>query len=169
MHLLLSITLILVCYFRKDWKKIHTYHLTVMYIIICDLLYNLLCHRKPLWRYTPDIFQHYPIIVDILHSFVNLPVLALFYLANYPFEGNNVIQSKYIIKWIICSFLVELVFLYFKRIELINGYEVWMEIPFYSTMFVMLRLHHKRPFLSYFLSVLIVIFLLFVFKIPLRA
>jgi len=169
MHLLLSIILISVCFFKKAWQKIHHYQLTIMYVIICDLLYNLLCRNKLLWKYKPDIFHDYPIIVDLLHSFINLPVITLLYLANYPFKSNFLKQGKYVLQWIICSLVIESLFLYFNRIELINGYKTWMEILFYTVMYLMLRLHHVRPLLSYVLSVIVIIFLLLVFKIPLKS
>lgn len=169
MHLLLSIILISVCFFQKAWQKIHHYHLTIMYVIICDLLYNLLCRDKFLWKYKPDIFQDYPIVVDLLHSFINLPAITLLYLSNYPINRSFSKQGKYILQWIVGSLLIESLFLCFNRIELINGYKAWMEILFYTVMYLMLRLHHNRPLISYFLSTVVIIFLLLVFKIPLKS
>lgn len=169
MHLLLSIILISICFFRKDWKKIHHYHLTILYVIICDLLYNLLCADKLLWKYNPDFFHDCPVLVDILHSFINLPSITLLFLANYPNKRGYFRQIKYILQWIAGSLVIESLFLYFNRIELINGYKAWMEILFYTVMYVMLRLHHLRPLVSYLLSAVIIIFLLLFFKIPLTS
>ncbi|WP_142386524.1 CBO0543 family protein [Bacillus sp. Marseille-P3661] len=168
MHISLAVLLSLVSYFLGDWKNIRTYGLTIMYVIICDLLYNFLCQHKLLWVYKPDILPNYHIFVDLTHSFINLPLLTLLYLSRYPYADRISKQSIYIAKWVVGSFLVELIFLHFHRIELQYEYKTWMEIPFYSVMYVMLRLHHTRPALTYLLSIVIIVFLMIMFEIPIK-
>jgi hypothetical protein len=168
MHISLAFILILVSYRSGYWENIRTYGLTIMYIIICDLLYNFLCQHKLLWVYKPDLLPNYPIFVDLTHSFLNLPLLTLIYLSRYPYESSFSKQSVYISKWVIGSFLVELIFLHFHRIELRYEYKTWMEIPFYTTMYSMLRLHHTRPALTYIFSIVIIVFLMIIFEIPIK-
>ena len=168
MHVSLAVLLLLVCYLSGYWKNIRTYGLTIMYVIICDLLYNVLCQHKLLWVYKPDFLPNYHVFADLTHSFLNLPLLTLIYLSRYPYGSAISRQAFYIGKWVIGSFLVELIFLHFNRIELQYEYKTWMEIPFYTTMYTMLRLHHTRPALTYIFSVVIIVILMFLFKIPIN-
>lgn len=168
MHLVLSICLFGLAYFKGDWRNWQKYILTIKYVIISNLLYNYFCHDYLLWQYKGDIFPNKHSIVDLAYTFINLPAITLLFLSHYPYLKTKLKQVKYILFWVIGSFLVEFPFVHFKRLLLKNGYEYWMDIFFYIVMYLMIRLNHTRPIKSYLFSVVIILFMLWLFKVPIK-
>ncbi|MFS0862351.1 CBO0543 family protein [Fredinandcohnia sp. 179-A 10B2 NHS] len=168
MHLVLSLCLFGFAYFMGDWRNWQKYILTIQYVIISNLLYNYFCHDYLLWHYKGDILPNKHSIVDLAYTFVNLPAITLLFLSHYPYLNTKLKQAKYILFWVIGSFLVEFPFVHFKRLILKNGYEYWMDIFFYIVMYVMIRLNHTRPIKSYLFSVVIILFMLWFFKVPIK-
>ncbi|MGD6966191.1 CBO0543 family protein [Rossellomorea vietnamensis] len=167
MHTVLTITLLSFAYFKGNWREWEKYHLTIFYVIICNLLYNMIAQDKLLWEYYPDILPKSHTLVDILYSFINLPVITLLYLTHFPFNASHLMKVRYIALWSGVSFVIEYPFYKFGRLLLQNGYEYWMDIFFYIVMYSMIRLHFSRPFLTYILSAIIAAGMIWLFEIPL--
>lgn len=168
MHILIASILGVTAYFKGNWKEWSKYIHTIFYVVNLNLLYEVLCRDKLLWIYTPSFFPKSQIITTLIYSFIVLPCITLIFLSNYPFEEKTKNQTLYILKWILGSFIIESIFIYFDNIDLKNGYKSWMEPLFYLAMYSMIRLHFSRPFLTYSLSFVIIIFLLNVFHIPIK-
>jgi hypothetical protein len=168
MHLILAGIVGLATYYKGNWREWSKYALTIFYVIILNLLYEVICMDKRLWVYTPDFFPKSQILTTLLYSFVILPGITLMFLSNYPHTDEVKKQIFYIVKWIFCSFAIESIYLYFDKIILINGYKHWMEPLFYIAMYSIIRLHHTRPLFSYVVSIVIIISLLTIFKIPIK-
>jgi hypothetical protein len=168
MHVLLSIILIALVVRKGKWRNIEKYHLTILYVITCNLLYNVLCKDKLLWQYKPDFLPNSHVIVDLLYTFINLPAVTFLYLHSYPYSKPFLRQAGYICVWVLVSLIVELPFYSLHRLYLRNGYEYWMEPMFYIAMYSLIRLHHTKRLLTYALSVMVTIVLLFLFRIPLQ-
>ncbi|HYK74725.1 MAG TPA: CBO0543 family protein, partial [Pseudoneobacillus sp.] len=152
MHLLIAIILGVTAYFKGNWKEYSKYINTIFYVVILNLLYEVLCKDKLLWVYNPTFFPKSQIITTLIYSFIVLPCITLIFLSNYPFHQKKQKQVLYIFKWIVASFIIESIYLYFDKIDLKNGYKYWMEPLFYFVMYMMIRLHFSRPFLTYSLS-----------------
>lgn len=167
MHIVLTALLILFAAIQGNWREWGKYHLTIFYVIICNLLYNHLARKKMLWEYSPDFYPRSHIIVDILYSFINLPAITLLFLTFYPFTASRFRKVRFIALWAGVSLLVEYPFYKFGRLILQNGYEYWMDGLFYIVMYSMIRLHFSRPFLTYILSAIVATFMLWLFKVPL--
>jgi hypothetical protein len=168
MHIIFTALMLLLAYYKGNWREWNKYHLTIFYVIICNLLYNHLCQNMMLWEYKPDFHPKSHIIVDILYSFINLPAITLLFLTFYPFSGSGKKKLRYLVLWAGASMLVEYPFYKSGRLLLQNGYEYWMDALFYMAMYGSIRLHFTRPFLTYFVSVLITIFMMWIFKIPVK-
>ncbi|MBD8070618.1 CBO0543 family protein [Bacillus sp. PS06] len=168
MHIFIALVVLILGYFKGDWRNLHKYGLTIFYIITCNLLYNLLCYDYLLWEYRPDLLKESHILVDLIYTFIILPAITLLYLGNYPFTLSLGRKLKYIIVWVIGSFLVTYFIYRTDRLEFHHGYKVWMDLLFYPVMYGMLRLHYTRPILTYGLSVIIILFLLKYFNVPIK-
>lgn len=165
MHLLLAIIIGFLVFFKADLHNWKEYQPTILYLVCCNLLYNILCQNKFLWKYHAD-FLSTQRATELIYSFWILPLVALLYLSNFPPKKAGMSKKAwYVLKWIMASLFVELIYLKMVRIELMNEYKLWMEPFFYLVMYSMLRLHHKRPLLTYGFSVAIILFLMQVFHV----
>jgi hypothetical protein len=165
MHVGIAITTLLAVYWKADWKNWEHYHPTILYVSVCNLLYNCLCAGYLLWKYNPDFLFHHN-SVDLVYSFIILPGVALLYLTGYPYKTKFTKQFVYITKWVVLSLVIESVVLVTGYLELNRGWEYWMEIPFYFTMYGLIRLHHSKPILTYLFSIIIIVFLMNAFDVP---
>ncbi|WP_108670304.1 CBO0543 family protein [Peribacillus acanthi] len=168
MHVLLATGLLSVAIWKGNWRQWENYALTLFYVTTCNLLYNVLCRNHLLWKYEPDFLPNSHVIVDILYSFIILPAICLLFLTFYPFKSNFLEQGRFILLWVVGSLIIEYPFYKYGRLLLQHGYEFWMEILFYSTMYGMIRLHYTRPLLTYGLSFVLIIFLLQIFHVPIK-
>jgi hypothetical protein len=168
MHLLISIIFIILLLRKGKWRNINIYNRTISYVIICNLLYNTLCNDKMLWQYKPDLIPNSHLLVELIYTFINLPAITILFLSSYPFSKPYLRQAGYIGLWVLGSLLVEFPLYKMGRLLLKNGYEYWMEPFFYILMYSMIRIHHTRPLVTYGFSIIIIIFLLRFFQIPIK-
>ncbi|WP_442599021.1 CBO0543 family protein [Neobacillus sp. D3-1R] len=168
MHLLIASVLGITAYFKGNWREWNKYHSTILYVVNLNLLYEVLCHDKLLWVYNPTLFPKSQIFTTLIYSFFVLPSITLIFLSNYPFKEGKNKKAFYILKWVIASYIIESIYIYFDKIDLKNGYKHWMEPLFYIVMYLMIRLHFSRPFLTYSLSFVIIVVLLNFFHIPIK-
>jgi hypothetical protein len=168
MHLVAAMCLLGFAIWQGDWRHWQKYALTIAYVIICNFLYNLLCQDYLLWEHKPDFLPDKHYLVELLYLFIILPALTLVYLTHYPFTKKKSKQIRYIVIWVIGSVIVEYPFVHFERLLLKHGYEFWMEFIFYPVMYIMIRLHFTRPLLTYLLSTICIIFMVWYFKVPLK-
>lgn len=168
MHFVLTVLLCSFAFKRADWHNWRKYALTIQYVILSNLLYNVLCHDHRLWEYEPDMLPKSHVLVDLIYTFINLPAITLLFLTFYPYAKEKIKQGRYIAYWIVSSMLIEYPFIFFGRLHLKNGYEYWMDFLFYIVMYSLIRLHFTRPLLTYGISLVFVVLLLLIFKIPLN-
>lgn len=168
MHLLFTSVLTGIAFWKGDWRHWEKYHLTIFYVITCNLLYAVLCRDNLLWKYHPDFLPKSHVIVELFYTFINLPALTLLYLSHFPFAKPTAAQARYVLTWIIGSLIVEYFFVKWGRLLLLNGYEYWMEPIFYVFMFGMIRLHYSRPFLTYGISLIVIVFMVHYFHVPIK-
>lgn len=168
MHLILAFLLLGAAAWKGDWRNWRKYSLTMAYVIICNLLYNLLCWDHLLWEHKADFLPDKHVIVDMLYTFITLPAVTLLFLSHYPYQKPASKQFTYIVYWVAGSMLVEYPFVRLGRLHLDNGYKYWMDFIFYSVMYSFLRLHFTRPLLVYGLSVPWILFLLWIFEVPIK-
>lgn len=168
MHLILTCVFLIVAFFKSDWKNWQKYGLTLYYVITCNLLYNVLCADYLLWKYEADYFPKSRVGVELLYTFLILPSITLIYLSHYPFKQKGMRQLGYIILFVIGSQAVIYPFFVMDRIVFQNGYHYLMDFLFYFMMYSMIRLHYTRPFISYGISFIIIIFLLQYFRVPIK-
>ncbi|HLO12190.1 MAG TPA: CBO0543 family protein [Pseudoneobacillus sp.] len=168
MHLGLTALLFSWAIWKGDWRNWRKYILTIQYVVACNLLYNFLCKNYLLWQYKADFLPDKHYLIDLFYTFINLPSVTLLYLTFYPYKEQKQKQVKYIAYWVIGSLMVEIPFLLFDRLFLKHGYEYWMDAIFYFFMYSFIRLHYSKQLLTYGMSAVIIVFLVWYFKVPLK-
>ncbi|MEW9051409.1 MAG: CBO0543 family protein [Neobacillus sp.] len=161
MYLLLVVIVYII--FAKifvDWKKLKEYYPTIQFFIIGNLLYNFLFYNHTLWAYkavTVPWLNH--TLIDITFSFFILPVVIMIYLQYFPKTTKKKIM--YVSVWI--AYFSFLEYIFFKRGLFIyeNNWGIIMSMVFNTIMFVILRLHHRKPMLALAVSLPIIIILLY--------
>ncbi|WP_273127371.1 CBO0543 family protein [Bacillus weihaiensis] len=165
MYTVTQAAFIIAVYKLADFKQWKDFHPTLLYVCVLNLLYNYITANYQLWKLHPDFFSNHS-ITDIMNSIILLPAMSFLFLSHYPKNKEKKAIILYYIKWIIGSVLIESIFVVTNRISFHNGYHFWMEPFFYTLMFTFIRLHYKRPLLTYVLSCLVVLFFIWYFNVP---
>ena len=147
-----------------DWRNWKNYQSTFLFVILLDLLYNFLTYNYPLWVYEPtDIIPNHT-LNNLLVSFISYPSVVFIYLGRYP--TGWVKQVAWIIFWVTLFSIVELVNYIMGLMSYHNGWNFGWSVIFYFVQMPFIRLHYKKPLLAYGLSVLIIVGLVLLFKVP---
>lgn len=163
MHLILGVITLLAAWRYGDWKNWRQYHHTMMYFAMGNLLYNFLTANHFLWKLKPDFLPNHS-LTEMVYTFVTFPATALMFLSAYPEQYKKLIGHY--LKWIGIYIGVEWFFMITDRILYQHGWSLYWSILFDFTMFPMLRLFHKKPLLAYVISLLMCIFWVLLFKVP---
>lgn len=163
MHLAITIWAIASSWRWWSCDHFQKYHTTILYMSLLNLLYLFLTIGFPLWRIQPDFGLPFP-ITSMMYTFIIFPCTVMLFLSRYPASLKR--QVLHHIKWIMIYFGVEWVGSFTNRITYDHDWNLGWSFLFVVMMFPMLRLHHKRPLLTYLLSMAIVILILYVFKVP---
>jgi hypothetical protein len=162
-HMTMSAFVIYAVYRWGDWRNWQQYHSTMLYIAVSNLMYNFLCANYFLWRLSSELISNHT-LTEVLYTLIVFPGTALLFLSNYPDTLNK--KLVYYLKWIGIYIGFEAVYVVFKKIEYQYDWNIFWSFVFLIVMFPMLRLHYKRPLLTYVVSLPVAIFLLWVFEVP---
>jgi hypothetical protein len=166
MLIVFGIIFLLVGWKFGDWKNLKKYYPTILFFIIGDLLYNILTDNHPLWNYNKDWILSNHTLANLWIMITVYPATVITYL--YHFPGRKIKQIFYILLWVILFFVWEFLDLHvFGLINHSNGWNMWWSLLFDIILFIMLPIHHKRPFVAWGLSIIIIIFFLTVFNVNL--
>ncbi|MCL6637845.1 MAG: hypothetical protein K6T26_07835 [Alicyclobacillus sp.] len=146
-----------------DWRHWERYHATILYLILGGMLYDVLTHDFPMWRYQPDGLWPNHLTVGLRVLFVTFPCTVLLYLPHYP-PGWR--QCPYVLAWAALYSTLEWGLHHVGLITYHNGWRYVYSVLFNLLMFTMLRLHFVRPLWAYGVSVLIVSGLVWAFGVP---
>lgn len=150
-----------------DWRHGKKYQSTILYIIICDLMYNLLTYNHPLWNYphTKHLINH--TLTNIFVMFIAYPCMILIYLGRYP--RTLMKRIWWTVLWIALWSALEWISVKIGQFTYHNGWTWGWSIAFNISLFLMVRLQFKQPLMAYVLSVIFAILLLLVFRVPLSS
>ncbi|MFC5653707.1 CBO0543 family protein [Paenibacillus solisilvae] len=163
MHLTLALITILAAWKYADWKNWQQYHSTMMYFALGNLLYNFLTANHFLWKLKPDFLPNHS-LTEMVYTFIIFPATVLLFLSTYPKRDKKLIGHY--LKWIGIYVGVEWFFMMTGRIIYQYGWSLYWSIIFDILMFPMLRLFYKRTLLAYAISLLMCIFWVWYFKVP---
>lgn len=163
MHIAITVWAIIASWYWWSRENFHKYHTTILYKSLLNLLYIFLTIGYPLWRIQPDLGFSFP-MTSLLYTFIIFPCTTILYLARYPESIKG--QILHNIKWMSIYIGVEWIGMLLTRIKYHHGWNFGWSILFVVVMFPMLRLHHKSPLFAYLLSIIIVVLILYGFKVP---
>jgi hypothetical protein len=160
---MLSINII-TTYIWGDWRHWIKYQSTILYLIVCDLIYNFLTYNYPLWDYEPKLLFPNHTITNLTVMFIAYTSVVLIFLGKYP--SGRVKQILWNSFWIIFWTVAEWVSTKFGEFTYHNGWNLLSSFFFNIALFLMIRLHFKKPLLAYGLSVIAAIVLMIIFDVP---
>jgi hypothetical protein len=148
--------IVLTVFITRTWRNWGQYHTTLLYGSSMNLLSYVIMGKDRLWYHIPSSLWN-----DIADSFVLLPSIFLLYLSFFPKKTNK--KWIYYLKWVIGSLIFEWLLVRFGEFGFHEKYHFWMDIPFYFVMYAFIKLHTKRPLLTYGLSILFIALLIICF------
>ena len=145
----------------RHWR---TYHATILYMVLCNLLYYFLVKDRLLWKYSSDYaFDHSA--SELLITFIVFPCTVMLFLHKMAMT-DGVRRIAHFAKWIVIYLSAEWLGSLLGVIEYHDGWGFLWSTFFVATMFPMLLLHHYRPLIAYGVSVVIIAFYLLTLHIP---
>jgi len=163
MHVAITLFTIFATWRWGDLKHWRQYHPTMLFITVGGLLYEYLVHDYTLWVFHPDFLYNHKLTV-IIYAVITMPLSVFIFLSHYPQTLRR--QILYLAKWVIIYISAEFILLYFGRISYQHGWNLFHSLLFDIMMFPMLRLHHTKPLWAYQISVVIIVILMLLFKVP---
>jgi len=154
MHIGIAMLSIFATWLWGDWRNWQKYQTTMLFIIMGNLLYNFLYADQLLWQMKPDLFMSYK-SVELMYTFITLPLTTLVFLSNFPKEFNK--QFLRILMFIAIYGCVELVMLRLDSIQYNRGWSYWSSIAWDSMMFPILALHFKKALISYLAALVVIV------------
>lgn len=143
------------------WRTWKDYLPTFYFWALFSCFYEYISYigNKHLWEFDKNFISLF--VTESLYTFVFYPSMIILFLGNFPQESTKKIWHY--LKWISFSILIESIALKIGAIRFSHGWSMAWEVFFYSTMYPMLRLHHKKPLAALILSFFFVLFYLIVF------
>lgn len=150
-----------------DWKNWQLYHPTLLFMPMANLIYGQLVndHDFYLWRYHGD-FLFSQETADFVYTLIAFPATVLVYLSNYPDTRGK--QLLHILKYVLIYISLEYIALQIGALSHCKGWNLGWSLWFNMITFSMLRLHHTRPSWAYAASVIVTVYLLYHFNVPLN-
>lgn len=169
MHIIFNALFLLAAIKWGDWRRWRDYYPTILFFIVGDLLKNYLLYNYWMWTYQETIFAETILInhtiISLLIMFIVYPSTILIYIGRFPqVKWKQVLWLSF---WISLYSVVEYINLhYLNLIRHHNGWNISWSVLFNIVMFLILRIHYKKPLLAWGLSVIWILFLLKMFNIP---
>lgn len=161
---LLTIVILAITWKWGDWKYWKQYYSTILFWALGNFIYLFLTVHKPLWKFTTIIPQP---LADILMSLVIFPCVGLLFLPYFP-NKSIVKKSIYISLWVTIFSFIEWWALKIHHFAYFNGWRFSYSVIFNLGMFILLRIHYKRPRLAWIISFITGVTIMIVFEIPLN-
>jgi hypothetical protein len=124
-----------------DWKNWKLYYPTILYFIVGEFLYGLLCYNYQLWSFESPLIKK--TFSEILIAFVFYPSTILIYLPHMPSGLKK--RIPYILMWAAIFTVVEEVSLQLGFFSHEHGWNIWLSLLFNCVMFPILWVHYKKP------------------------
>ncbi|AFC33217.1 hypothetical protein PM3016_6602 [Paenibacillus mucilaginosus 3016] len=147
----------------RNWER---YYPTLLFSVIGNCLYELLCYRYPLWQMEPNGLPAamIPILLLIL---IGMPLSTWVYLSLYPSGGGWLAQARHILAFTAVFILLEFVSVKCGSITYHNGWHLGWSLLFNIFMFIMLRIHFLKPLTGLVLSAAYTLLLMSLFHVSL--
>jgi hypothetical protein len=155
--------MLVICLKSGCWRHWNQYYSTTLYVVLGNMIYNIISYQKPLWNLGNIVGQYFLLELFVMTLLYSSTVIL--YLTYYPIQGYK--QIAYILCWVGLYVIVELFSLKWCGFTYLNGWNILYTIGFDITMFALIRLHYKKPILAWVSSAVIALVFIWWFKIPL--
>ena len=149
-----------------DWKNWRAYHATILYFILIDALYYYVTYNHRLWSLAPTWPLRHE-LEAVFGEFIVFACTVLIYLGRYPVRGLGY-SILWFMLWIGIYTANEWVLLLTGTFTYQHGWNLFDSFLFNIGMFFMLRLHIKKPLLTYVVSIPTACCFLFINSIPIQ-
>lgn len=165
MHLALNLFIIFAVWKWADYKNWQKYHATMLFLSFINLVYAVISFHAGafLWQ-TKEDFPLNHVVSELAYTMILLPCTVLLFLSNYP--KNPVKVVIHFLKYIFIYSAVEAVMVKTGRMVYDHSWNILYSVIFYFLMFPAIIIHYRRPILAYIIFVLITIFGVWAFKLP---
>lgn len=163
MHVAIAILTLIASLIWGKWNNWREYHASMLFIATSGLLYEYIVQDYSLWKFRPDLLYGHEMTV-IVYALITMPVSILIFLTHFPEKWFS--RIAYILVWSGIYIMVEWILDLFGRISYQHGWKFWHSFVFDIVLFSIVALHQFKPFRAYFLTILIIAFLIFYFKVP---
>lgn len=166
MRILLSLLFICATWLWGDVKHWKRYYPSIQYMLMNQLLYRLFVDRHYyLWKIEPDLILMNSSFSFLVNTFLIYPFVVILFLTNFPkvVWGRKV---SYCFFWVVLFSVIEKGMNLMGLITYHNGWTYWWSVGFDVTLFPMLKLHSKRPLLTWGISFVFITFYLVYFHVP---
>lgn len=128
-----------------DWKNWEKYYPSILFVMVVNLTVSYLGYHQSFWIFNPDVLVATETVVELLNTYVSLPVTTLLFLSHWPREGRGR-QWKHILLWVCIYGAIEGVdHYYFRGISYGNGWSYGCSLLFDCAMFITIAVHYARP------------------------
>lgn len=162
-HLIVILAILILSIRYGKWNRWEAILPTIYYFCFFNMFYQYIAFSLDMvWMLKRTFISMF--ITDVLYTFIAYPCLVLIFLTNYP--ENKRLKILHYGKYIAVSVILESFARKLGYIDYYNGWNIWWTAFFYVTMYPMVRLHHIKPLKAIPLSMMIVVFYLIIFDIP---
>jgi hypothetical protein len=148
-----------------DWRNWQRYYSTILYFLLGDALYYYVSYTHRLWSLEPT----WPLkneVTCIAGEFIVFACTILIYMGKYP--PNHFISIRWTAIWVMIYTVNEVILLWTGTFSYQHGWTIFHSFMFNILLFILLRLHFKKPLWTMLLSIPVTTILIFINSIPLK-
>ncbi|MEH7332984.1 CBO0543 family protein [Neobacillus drentensis] len=148
-----------------DWRNWRMYYGTILYFILGDVLYYYVSYNHRLWSLIPT----WPLkneLTCIAGEFIVFASTILIFLGRYP--AHRFLSAWWTALWVIIYTANEWILIKTGTFKYEHGWTLFHSFLFSILMFILIRLHHKKPVLTILISIPISIILIYLNSIPIK-
>lgn len=161
-----SILWILFAWRLVDWHQWRKYYPTVLFSIVGDLLYEVICYDYQLWALEANGLPNKTLAILLL-SLVGMPASVFIYLSTFPKTGSLIRKALHILLFTLIFAILEWISIRYGAITYHHGWNLYWSISFDVAMFIILRIHYRNPLFAWMLSAGFILLLSSLFQLTL--
>ncbi len=161
MIILIAVVSSLTCYKWGAWRKWREFYPTILFLIIGDMAYNFVFHDHSLWCYAGFVNHT---VANLIAMFFVFPPIVIMFLTHWPQKWTR--KTLYVLVWSIGFTLLEYLSLTFNLFTHHNGWNIFWSFVLYVFGFSLVRLHYKRPLLTWPICAVLAVATMIFFKLP---
>lgn len=157
-----SILWIIVTIKYGDWRNWRQYYPSILFVIVGNLLYEVICSEYPMWAMEENGLPNRTIPILLL-SVIGMPTSTFVYLSHFPYTESRLRKLMYILLFVFIFAILEIISVKLGSITYHHGWNILWSILFDFIMFIIIVVHSRKPVKAIFLSSLFILSLAIIF------